>query len=59
MSKTKCKNFLQTMGGIRPKSGGRIIRGKVYNQYPKIKIRTREFDLPENNLIIPQIKIKT
>jgi len=55
--KQNVKIFFKQWGGIRPKSGGRTIRGKMYSQYPKINIRTKEFELPEDNGIMPQIKI--
>lgn len=45
------------MGGIRPKAGGRVIRGKIYDQYPRINARTRGFNLPEEDVTVPQIKI--
>jgi protein gp37 len=33
----KVKVFFKQWGGVRPKSGGRIINGKTYSEYPKIK----------------------
>ena len=35
--KQKVKIFFKQCGGSRPKSGGRIIRGKTFNQFPKMK----------------------
>jgi len=35
--KQKVKVFFKQWGGPRPKSGGRIIRGKIFDQYPKRK----------------------
>jgi protein gp37 len=31
--------FFKQWGGIRPKSGGRLLRGREWNQYPDISIR--------------------
>jgi protein gp37 len=28
--------FFKQWGGVRPKSGGRLLRGREWNQYPKI-----------------------
>lgn len=35
--KQKVAVFFKQWGGIRPKSGGRTINRKIYNEYPKIK----------------------
>lgn len=35
--KQKVKVFFKQWGGPRPKSGGRIIRGKTFDQFPKLK----------------------
>ena len=35
--KQRVQIFFKQWGGIRPKSGGRTINGKIYNEYPKIK----------------------
>ena len=35
--KQKVKIFFKQWGGPRPKSGGRIIRGKMFDQFPKLK----------------------
>lgn len=34
--------FFKQWGGIRPKSGGRLLRGREWNQYPKIKIERKQ-----------------
>lgn len=34
--KQKVKIFFKQWGGIRPKSGGRMINGKIYDEYPKM-----------------------
>jgi protein gp37 len=31
--------FFKQWGGVRPKSGGRLLRGKEWNQYPKASVR--------------------
>jgi protein gp37 len=28
--------FFKQWGGVRPKSGGRILRGREWNQYPRV-----------------------
>jgi len=28
--------FFKQWGGVRPKSGGRLLQGREWNQYPKI-----------------------
>lgn len=33
--------FFKQWGGIRPKTGGRLLRGREWNQYPKIPRATR------------------
>ncbi len=33
--------FFKQWGGVRPKSGGRLLRGREWNQYPKIAQRRR------------------
>lgn len=38
--KQKVKVFFKQWGGIRPKSGGRKINGKTYDDYPKVKPTT-------------------
>jgi len=35
--KQRVKVFFKQWGGITPKSGGRIINGRTYNEYPKLK----------------------
>ena len=35
--KQKVKVFFKQWGGIRPKSGGRMINGRTYEEYPAIK----------------------
>ena len=35
--KQKVKVFFKQWGGFHPKSGGRIIDGKTYDEYPKVK----------------------
>lgn len=35
--KQNVKVFFKQWGGIRPKSGGRIINGRTYSEYPKLK----------------------
>ena len=35
--KQKVKVFFKQWGGIRPKSGGRMINGRTYDEYPTIK----------------------
>lgn len=55
--KQNVKIFFKQWGGVRPKSGGRVIKGKTYDQYPRINSRTRGFNLPENDVMVPRIKI--
>ena len=55
--KQNVKIFFKQWGGIRPKAGGRVIRGKIYDQYPRINARTRGFNLPEDDVTVPRIKI--
>lgn len=60
--KQKVKVFFKQWGGFRPKSGGRTINGRTYDQYPKIpKIETIldevEYDEKEFGKTIKQ-KIK-
>ncbi len=47
-NKQKVAVFFKQWGGIRPKSGGREINGRVYDKYPKIKysnpLKKIEFD---------------
>jgi protein gp37 len=31
--------FFKQWGGVRPKSGGRLLKGREWNQYPKISRR--------------------
>ncbi len=38
--KQKVKVFFKQWGGIRPKSGGRMINGRTYEEYPAIKKST-------------------
>lgn len=33
--------FFKQWGGVRPKSGGRLLRGREWNQYPKVAERRR------------------
>jgi protein gp37 len=33
--------FFKQWGGVRPKSGGRLLRGREWNQYPKISQKAR------------------
>ena len=46
--------FFQQWGGPRPKSGGKIIRGKTFEQFPKLKslkiIHQKRFDKLRNSL---------
>lgn len=39
----KVKVFFKQWGGIRPKSGGRILNGRTYDQYPKMKMNRRKY----------------
>lgn len=59
--KQKVKVFFKQWGGARPKSGGRIIKGKTFDQYPKIKqlkiTHQKKFNKLKNNLDeLPQNK---
>lgn len=36
--------FFKQWGGVRPKSGGRLLRGREWNQYPRIP-KSRNFEL--------------
>ena len=43
----RCKSqkvafFFKQWGGIRPKTGGRLLKGKEWNQYPRIEMRVAE-----------------
>ena len=40
MQTAKRKGVFQTMGGFRPKSGGKEINGRTYSEYPKIRPMT-------------------
>lgn len=35
------KVFFKQWGGVRAKSGGRVINGRTYSQYPKLKLMTK------------------
>ncbi len=35
--KAKVSFFFKQWGGVRPKSGGRLLKGREWNQYPKVK----------------------
>ena len=52
--KQKVSIFFKQWGGPRPKSGGRIIRGKTYNEYPKSKklknLHKKKFDRLKSTL---------
>jgi len=37
--KQKAAFFFKQWGGVRPKSGGRLLRGREWSQYPKPKRR--------------------
>lgn len=34
--------FFKQWGGVRPKSGGRTINGRIYDEYPKVAVNTIE-----------------
>jgi protein gp37 len=40
-SAAKVAFFFKQWGGVRPKSGGRLLRGREWNQYPRILNETR------------------
>ncbi len=52
--KQKVKIFFKQWGGPRPKSGGKTIRGKTFEQFPKLKIlktiHQKRFDKLKNSL---------
>jgi len=37
--KSKTAFFFKQWGGVRPKSGGRLLKGREWNQYPKVAMR--------------------
>jgi protein gp37 len=37
--KAKTAFFFKQWGGVRPKSGGRLLKGREWNQYPKVAKR--------------------
>jgi protein gp37 len=39
--KAKVAFFFKQWGGVRPKSGGRLLQGREWNQYPKVSARGR------------------
>jgi protein gp37 len=39
--KDKVAFFFKQWGGVRPKSGGRLLRGREWNQYPRIAINNK------------------
>jgi len=49
--KQNVKVFFKQWGGIRPKSGGRMIDGKTYDEYPDIKELQKNRELTEIPII--------
>lgn len=56
--KQKVQVFFKQWGGPRPKSGGRVINGKTYDQFPKLKLlkttHQKKFEKLKNGLVLLQ-----
>ena len=49
--KQHVKVFFKQWGGIHPKSGGRRINGRTYNEYPKLKAMKNQLQVRKLNFI--------